>query len=70
MIVNMKEKHFINELAEILATALAGRPDLISRLSKLLGARAKPGSPGKVKKSSTKEERRESIRQQFRNMNK
>ena len=63
----MPKSSEIKELSEILATALAGRPDLNKRLSTMLGARQKAGKPGKGKKEQTLDEMKMAVRLMFRN---
>lgn len=43
----MPKKDTINELCEVLSTALANRPDLKSKTFSLLGGRSNVASPGK-----------------------
>ena len=62
-----KKNNEIKELSEILATALADRPDLNKRLSTMLGARPKAGKPGKAKKEQTLDEMKMDVRLMFRN---
>ena len=63
----MKKNNEIKELSEILATALAERPDLNKRLSTMLGAPPRRGDPGAAKKQLTHKERKDEIRMMFRN---
>lgn len=57
-------KRKINELTEILTDALAGRPDLQERFSKLLEIGAKTPAP-KSKKAESVKERKNRIKKMF-----
>ena len=61
----MANKNITNELSEILATALAGKPELNERLSSLLGRRSDAAPPGKVEEEMTMKDRRNRARLMF-----
>jgi len=59
------KKNITTELSEILATALAGRPELNERLSSLLGRRSDAAPPGKAEEEMTMNDRRNRARLMF-----
>ncbi len=60
----MSKKSSITELSEILATSLAGRPDLNKRLQSLLGSGHKSGDPVE-EPELTHKQRKEKVRNMF-----
>lgn len=60
----MAKDDTINELTGILATALDGRPELMARVSSLLGSRQQPG-PGERESKLTFKQRKEKARVMF-----